>query len=88
MTIELQGKVAVVTGGMTGIGRDTAVLFAKAGAKVVVSGRREVEGKETVQLIDAAGGHRLLVRADVAKVAEENDAKNAGEVRASGHRVQ
>jgi NAD(P)-dependent dehydrogenase (short-subunit alcohol dehydrogenase family) len=70
MTIELQGKVAVVTGGTTGIGRDTAVLFAKAGAKVVVSGRREVEGKETVELIHAAGGDGLFVRADVAKVAD------------------
>jgi aspartyl-tRNA(Asn)/glutamyl-tRNA(Gln) amidotransferase subunit A len=53
MTAELEGKVGLVTGGTSGIGRDTAVLFAKAGAKVVVAGRREVEGKETVELIRA-----------------------------------
>ena len=64
---ELNGKVAIVTGGTTGIGRDTAVLFAKEGAKVVVTGRREVEGKETVELIRAAGGDGLFVKSDVAK---------------------
>jgi NAD(P)-dependent dehydrogenase (short-subunit alcohol dehydrogenase family) len=70
MTAELQGKVALVTGGTSGIGRDTAVLFAKAGAKVVVTGRREVEGKETVDLIRAACGDGVFVKADVSKAAE------------------
>jgi NAD(P)-dependent dehydrogenase (short-subunit alcohol dehydrogenase family) len=50
MTTELRGKVAIVTGGTSGIGRDAAVLLAKAGAKVVVAGRRETEGKETIDL--------------------------------------
>ncbi len=67
---ELEGKVGLVTGGTSGIGRETAVLFAKAGAKVVVAGRREVEGNETVELIRAAGGEGLFVKTDVAKATE------------------
>jgi NAD(P)-dependent dehydrogenase (short-subunit alcohol dehydrogenase family) len=70
MTAELHGKVGIVTGGTSGIGRDTAVLFAKAGAKVVIAGRREVEGKETIDLIRAAGGDGLFVKTDVSRAAE------------------
>jgi NAD(P)-dependent dehydrogenase (short-subunit alcohol dehydrogenase family) len=70
MTKELEGKVGLVTGGTSGIGRDTAVLFGKAGAKVVVAGRREPEGEETVELVRAAGGDGLFVRADVSKASE------------------
>jgi len=70
MTMELHGKVGVVTGGTSGIGRDAAVLFAKAGAKVVVAGRREAEGRETIDLIRAAGGDGLFVKTDVSQAAE------------------
>jgi NAD(P)-dependent dehydrogenase (short-subunit alcohol dehydrogenase family) len=70
MTTEMRGKVAIVTGGTSGIGRDTAVLFAQAGVKVVVAGRRVVEGNETVELIRAAGGDGLFVKTDVAMAAE------------------
>jgi NAD(P)-dependent dehydrogenase (short-subunit alcohol dehydrogenase family) len=70
MALELEGKVGLVTGGTSGIGRDAAVLLAKAGAKVAVAGRREVEGEETVELIRAAGGDALFVKTDVSKASE------------------
>ncbi len=70
MATGLEGKVGLVTGGTSGIGRDTAVLFAKAGAKVVVAGRREQAGEETVELIRAAGGDGLFVKTDVSKASE------------------
>jgi NAD(P)-dependent dehydrogenase (short-subunit alcohol dehydrogenase family) len=67
---ELSGKVALITGGTTGIGRDTAVLFAKHGAKIVITGRRETEGAETVNFIRAAGGEGLFVQGDVSRTAD------------------
>ena len=70
MATGLEGKVGLVTGGTSGIGRDTAVLLATAGVKVVVAGRREKEGEETVELIRAAGGEGLFVRADVSEASE------------------
>jgi NAD(P)-dependent dehydrogenase (short-subunit alcohol dehydrogenase family) len=70
MRMELRGKVAIVTGGTSGIGRETAVLFAKAGAKVVVAGRRDREGKETIGLVRTAGGEGLFVKTDVSRAAE------------------
>lgn len=73
MTAELQGKVGLVTGGTSGIGRDAAVLFAKAGARVVVSGRREAEGEETIELVRAAGGGGLFVKSDVSKAGEVDE---------------
>src|ERR1700723_652380 len=70
MTMELAAKVGLGTGGTSGIGPDTAILFAKAGAKVVVAGRREPEGEETIELIRAAGGDGLFVKADISKASE------------------
>jgi NAD(P)-dependent dehydrogenase (short-subunit alcohol dehydrogenase family) len=67
---DLLGKVALITGGTSGIGRDTAVLFAKQGAKVVITGRREAEGNETIALVKAAGGEGIFVKGDVSKSAD------------------
>jgi NAD(P)-dependent dehydrogenase (short-subunit alcohol dehydrogenase family) len=64
------GKVALVTGGTSGIGKATAVEFARHGAKVVLSGRREKEGAQVVAEIKKLGGEAAFVRADVAKEAD------------------
>ena len=66
----LRGKIGLITGGTSGIGRETALLFAKAGIKVVVAGRRELEGEKTVELVRTAGGAGLFVKADVSKASE------------------
>jgi NAD(P)-dependent dehydrogenase (short-subunit alcohol dehydrogenase family) len=64
------GKVILITGGTSGIGRATAIAFAEEGASVAVTGRREKEGEESVQLIEKAGGKGLFVKADIAVDAE------------------
>jgi NAD(P)-dependent dehydrogenase (short-subunit alcohol dehydrogenase family) len=59
-------KVAIVTGGSSGIGRATAIALAKSGVKVVVASRRSKEGEETVHLIKEAGSDGIFVKTDVA----------------------
>lgn len=64
---KLKGKIALVTGGTSGIGKATAIEFARAGAKVVLTGRREKEGADVVAEIEKDGGMAAFIRADVAK---------------------
>lgn len=63
----LKKKVALITGGGSGIGRATCLLFAREGAKVVVADYIAEGGNETVRQITAAGGEAVFVQADVSK---------------------
>jgi NAD(P)-dependent dehydrogenase (short-subunit alcohol dehydrogenase family) len=70
MDTRLKGRVALVTGGATGIGKACALALAREGARVVISGRRENVGEEAVAEIRAAGGDVRFVRADVGRRAD------------------
>jgi NAD(P)-dependent dehydrogenase (short-subunit alcohol dehydrogenase family) len=60
-------KTVLITGGTSGIGKATALAFAKEGANVVLSGRRVTEGEQVAQEITSTGGRALFVQADVAR---------------------
>jgi NAD(P)-dependent dehydrogenase (short-subunit alcohol dehydrogenase family) len=66
----LEGKVGIVTGAGSGIGRATALFMAREGAKVVISDVADAHGAETVSMIESAGGSAAFVHADVAKQAD------------------
>src|SRR4030042_1558832 len=67
----MQDKVALVTGAASGIGRVTAHVFAREGAKVIVSTDANIKGgEETVRMIKAAGGEATFIKCDVSRAAE------------------
>jgi NAD(P)-dependent dehydrogenase (short-subunit alcohol dehydrogenase family) len=71
--MRLKNRVALITGAGSGIGRETALLFAKEGAKVVVADVNDKAAQDTVKAITRAGGKAVYVRADVSK---DSDCQN------------
>ena len=65
--MRLKDKIALITGASSGIGRETSILFAKEGAKVVVVDINDAGGEETVKMVKDSGGDSVYVHADVSK---------------------
>jgi len=77
---EFNGKVAIVTGASSGVGRTSALFYAREGAKVVVSDNNEEAGQETVRLIQEAKGEAFFVKTDITNPVEcENLVRKAVE---------
>ena len=68
--MELADIVAVITGGASGIGRETSLLFAAEGAAVVVADVADAGAQETVTMIESAGGRAISLHADVSQAAD------------------
>jgi len=68
--MDIKGKVAVITGGASGIGRATAEMLAAGGAAIVIADLVEASGHETVKAIETAGGRAVFVKADVTDEAD------------------
>lgn len=68
--MRLLNKVSLITGGSSGIGRETALRFAQEGARVVVVDVNDAAGQETVSLVQQAGGEAVYFHADVSKPAD------------------
>src|SRR5581483_6656173 len=79
----LKGKVALITGGGSGMGRASSILFAREGATVAVVDRADEAGEETVRLIEAEGGTASFIHADAADAADVEHMVEAT-VKASG----
>ena len=72
--MRLKDRVALITGGTSGIGEATAVLFSKEGAKVAITGRNQQRGASGTQQIKQQGGDALFIRADVSLSADSRRA--------------
>ena len=73
MDIRLTDKVAVITGASTGIGAATAIEYAKAGAQVVIGDINELDGEETIRVIEKQGGKALFCKTDVTSEQDVSD---------------
>jgi len=81
--VRLQGKVALITGAGVGIGRATAILFAKEGAKVGINSLTPDHGEETLRRVREAGGEGIYIQGDISRAADAERAV-AETVRAFG----
>src|SRR5215467_14783935 len=70
MAGRVEGKVTLVTGGASGIGRATALTFAREGARLVIADTNEDGGQQTVHMITEQGGEAIFVRTDVSRAIE------------------
>ena len=83
MAGRVSGKVALITGGGSGIGRATAIVFGREGAKVAIADYNRDGGEQTVRMIKDAGGQALFIEANVA-IAKQAEAMIAKTIETYG----